>query len=490
MPVKRSEVRSRLAANAHSKTLNSGDSTPNGVTPKKHDLTVISIPIQSLKLFPSNPRIGDVAAVALSLKENGQFKPIVVQKGTNYILAGSHTWRGAKRLGWSHIDGVVLDVNKQEATRINLADNRTGELGTYNMDLLAKQLASLPNLTGTGYKPEDMDKITAAVKDGAKVDAVALMRPSTLMDDHVIMDFNDGLDGVDLDQHQPGEEDNRLGEDPLDPHSFDFDLELSNEELPGSFQLKDEIRFPGAGYWGLPKIRDDMLMMPEDMPDNLIAWAGSAHKDWPDENQWWLYNYGIDSTSGMLDQTKMILSFYTFDNYFDTWWLYPGRNVSKALNTGIKYAVGPNFTPDSLDPHVVNLMQTFKSRWLTRYMQDAGIKMIPDICWPSDDLHYVQKYLLAGIPKPCRLIAIEMQTFDKRNITPDNPHVVTYNKILDHIFTELQPEMLLLYAGVPGGQYVRKCLDRLGHKCEVVWVDLRTNHLHKTWAQKERKETL
>ena len=481
MPPTKSEVRSRLAAREASKTLNSGASTPSV---KKHDLTVKSLPIQSLKLFPNNPRIGDVAEVALSLKENGQFKPIVVQKSTSYIIAGSHTWRGAKQLGWSHIDGVVIDVTKEEAIRINLADNRTGELGSYNMDLLAKQLATLPNLTGTGYRPEDMDKITAAVKEGVKVDAVALMRPD-MADDHVLMDFDDGLDGVDLDSRQPGEQDNRIG-DPFDPN----DIEQQGEELSGSFQLKDDLRFPGAGYWGLPVIRDDMLMQPEDMPKKLKAWAGSATRDWPDPDQWWLYNYGIDSTSGMNDISKMILAFYTFDDYFETFWSYPARNVTKVLNSGIRYAVGPNFTPDSDDPHAQTLMQTFKSRWLARYLQEAGIKIIPDICWPSDDLHYVQKYLLAGVPKPCRLIAMEMQTFDKRNVTPTNPHIVTFNKILDHIFTELQPEMLLLYAGVPGNQYVQKCLQRLGHTCEVVWVDLRTNHLHKTWAERERKETL
>ena len=49
---------------------------------------VASVAISSLESYPSNPRRGDIDAIATSLKAHGQYRPIVVQYGTNYILAG------------------------------------------------------------------------------------------------------------------------------------------------------------------------------------------------------------------------------------------------------------------------------------------------------------------------------------------------------------------------------------------------------------------
>ena len=46
---------------------------------------MVTVPMDSLVPYPKNPRSGDVAAIAESLVENGQFHPIVVQKSTNQV---------------------------------------------------------------------------------------------------------------------------------------------------------------------------------------------------------------------------------------------------------------------------------------------------------------------------------------------------------------------------------------------------------------------
>jgi ParB-like chromosome segregation protein Spo0J len=115
----------------------------------------LNVPIETLKLFPGNARRGDIPTIAESLRHNQQYKPIVVQQSTNHVLAGNHTLQAAKKLGWTEIAAVFVDVDDHEAKRILLGDNRIAALGGYDHEALALQLSEFDSFDGTGYKPED-----------------------------------------------------------------------------------------------------------------------------------------------------------------------------------------------------------------------------------------------------------------------------------------------------------------------------------------------
>lgn len=117
----------------------------------------VAVPIADLEPYPGNPRRGNVQAIVESLEAHGQFRPIVVQASTNYILAGNHTVQAAQQLGWTEIDAWVLDVDDDDAKRILLADNRTSDLGFYDDgDLLGLLSALEGDLIGTGYDTDDL----------------------------------------------------------------------------------------------------------------------------------------------------------------------------------------------------------------------------------------------------------------------------------------------------------------------------------------------
>jgi ParB-like chromosome segregation protein Spo0J len=118
---------------------------------------VASVPINSLEAYPTNPRRGDIDAIALSLKAHGQYRPIVVQYGTNYIIAGNHTYKAAKKLGWKKIKITYIEVDETTARRIVLADNRLTDLAGYNEPLLKSLLQALPELDGTGFTQSEVD---------------------------------------------------------------------------------------------------------------------------------------------------------------------------------------------------------------------------------------------------------------------------------------------------------------------------------------------
>lgn len=127
-------------------------------------LAPLAVPVDDLAPYFQNPRTGDVGAIAESLRINGQYKAIVVNRGThtgrpNEILAGNHTWTAAKELGWEQIAATFVDVSDEDAARIVIVDNRTSDLAGYDSAMLASILADLPDLGGTGYDQDALDEL-------------------------------------------------------------------------------------------------------------------------------------------------------------------------------------------------------------------------------------------------------------------------------------------------------------------------------------------
>lgn len=127
-------------------------------------LATTTVEINSIEEFTGNPRKGNVKELAESLKHNGQYKPIVIQKSTRKILAGNHLWKAAKELGWTAIDVVELDVDDDKAKKIVVADNRLADMGSYDEKALLDLLGEI-DLAGTGYQPADIDDLLAFLEE-------------------------------------------------------------------------------------------------------------------------------------------------------------------------------------------------------------------------------------------------------------------------------------------------------------------------------------
>lgn len=136
----------------------------------QHKLSTKDYPTDALTPYYNNPRIGNVEAIASSLKTNGQYKPIVVNLGTHTgrdheVLAGNHTLAAAQSLGWDTITATTIDVTDEEAAKIVAADNRTSDMATFDNQILISLLDSVPTFEGTGYTEEDYTQLTQASND-------------------------------------------------------------------------------------------------------------------------------------------------------------------------------------------------------------------------------------------------------------------------------------------------------------------------------------
>lgn len=85
-------------------------------------LAGLVVAVDSLRLYGQNPRRGDVDSICESLRNHGQYRPIVVRAGTNEVLAGNHTLAAARKLGWAEIAATFVDVDDDQAARIVLVD--------------------------------------------------------------------------------------------------------------------------------------------------------------------------------------------------------------------------------------------------------------------------------------------------------------------------------------------------------------------------------
>lgn len=117
------------------------------------DLKNLALPIEKLLPLERNPRRGNINAIAASYSEFGQVKPIVVRPnddGTFTVIAGNHQLEAAKRLGWTEIAAVQMNVPDETAIAFALADNRTMEMGHTDQselnDLLVDIYDSYPEL--------------------------------------------------------------------------------------------------------------------------------------------------------------------------------------------------------------------------------------------------------------------------------------------------------------------------------------------------------
>jgi len=130
----------------------------------RKELAKSAVPIDSISPHPRNVRQGDVGAICTSLEAHGQYRPILVQKSSGFIIAGNHTWSAAKSLKWEKIAVVELDIDDDKALRILLADNRTSDLADYDSYALSEILSEYAreyDMTGLVWTQDDLDDMLA-----------------------------------------------------------------------------------------------------------------------------------------------------------------------------------------------------------------------------------------------------------------------------------------------------------------------------------------
>ncbi|WP_270207980.1 DUF4417 domain-containing protein [Eggerthella lenta] len=106
--------------------------------------------IDDIKPYERNARHNDkaVPAVAESIKEFGLRGQIVLESRENPVIVAGHTrWAACRSLGWTEIPDDKIDfcdgLSPEQIKAFRLADNKTGEVATWNVALLKTEAAQL-----------------------------------------------------------------------------------------------------------------------------------------------------------------------------------------------------------------------------------------------------------------------------------------------------------------------------------------------------------
>lgn len=108
-------------------------------------MEVREISISLLHEYDNNPRNNDgaVDAVAESIREFGFKVPIVIDE-YNVIIAGHTRLKAAKKLGLTTVPCVVADdLTPEQVRAYRLADNKVGEVATWDYEKLEQEHAKM-----------------------------------------------------------------------------------------------------------------------------------------------------------------------------------------------------------------------------------------------------------------------------------------------------------------------------------------------------------
>lgn len=341
-----------------------------------------------LMAHPLNPRLhgrGQQQAMTAVLDDLGVIQSVIVSKRTGTIIDGHMRVNLALRSNQPTIPVCYVDLSAEEEAKALATFDPVGDLAGLDAQNLEMLLGEF-NVSGSVLN-QMLGELASSV-------------------------------GLNLDGEEDGAE-----------------LDDAADQLPGLLQLPEGKVFDSHLRFDIPPLIEDRLA---EIPPNLKVWARGVSVD--DGAGHFLHIWGGDSTKGLpFDRT--LLGFYTDDVRFESFYREPHKQVAKLLNTGIPAAITPNYSMWGNQPRAVHLFSTYKSRYVGRYMQEAGISVIPDVAW-SDMRSF--EFNLIGIPPEPPAVAIQLQTQDLAKSAIARQ---TKKDGIAEIMKQLRPKSLLVYGG-------------------------------------------
>ena len=133
--------------------------------------TVQNLKIADLKPYPNNPRVNDeaVAGVVASIREYGFIGAIIVNR--DLVIINGHTRvKAMKEIGTESIPAIVVDhLTPEQEKALRIADNKTGEVAKWDMDLLKAEMKALQeagfDMGALGFDTSELDELLGGTAD-------------------------------------------------------------------------------------------------------------------------------------------------------------------------------------------------------------------------------------------------------------------------------------------------------------------------------------
>ncbi len=168
--VEKSASQCRKAAEISSGTA----SRASGQAVSEGQMDIKTIPIGELSADPSNVRVHTEAQIEKlmgMLRRWGQTLPLLIDSN-RVVRVGNARLDAARRLGWTEVKVLQLDLPPSEWTALAIADNKSHDDSSFDQSALAQVLASLQSEGGdlaiaAGYSPDELAQLLGQQSDAA-----------------------------------------------------------------------------------------------------------------------------------------------------------------------------------------------------------------------------------------------------------------------------------------------------------------------------------
>ena len=116
-------------------------------------MIITDVAIDSIKPYENNPRYNDEAVkpVMNSIKEFGFRNPIIIDKN-NVIVCGHTRFKAAQKLKLQTVPVIQADdLSEEQINAFRLADNKVGEIATWDEGLLTQELEKILDIDMTDF---------------------------------------------------------------------------------------------------------------------------------------------------------------------------------------------------------------------------------------------------------------------------------------------------------------------------------------------------
>ena len=372
-----------------------------------------------VKPHPKNPNKHppkQIALLARMMRRVGMRSPITVSKLSGYVVRGHGRLEACKALKMPQVPVDFQDyADEAEEMADLMADNRIPELA--ELDLTAAW-ANLGSIAGE-FKMEDLGFLKSEFKD---VNLQALLDAP----------IDESLANV----------------APSPSGSVDV-----------TRKTWEPVLLPSSSRWGIPDMRLDMI------PDDFEVSGIRCNRE--DEiKPGMMFLWGSNKFPD--DCKRGLLAFYVDDVRFEAMC----KDFKEFVAVGEKIAawnfaavVSPNLSLWRNMPAALQMYNTYRARYISRYWQEMGLKVIPDINW-SDEQSY--EFCFDGIPKDAPVAALQCRTTN----TGTKQFAESKKYFLMGLKTALKrlaPKKLLIYGGMKHRKWIEPNVDFGG--TTPVWLD-------------------
>jgi len=210
--------------------------------------------------------------------------------------------------------------------------------------------------------------------------------------------------------------------------------------MPGNWdRLNTRALYPSDNVWGIPTLPAASLV-----PARLVAYnsrtecAAVARQSTPD---------------GTPADPVAAVHFFLDDYRFETVWSKPERGLSRCRSVGA--ALTPDFSLWTDMPLVMQMWQTYRSRWCGAWLLTHGVQVVPTISWSTEQSY---AFAFAGITRGS---VVAVSTVGTQR---DPDARVLFTAGFGEMVRRIRPATVLVYgtppteqvtAGLPEGTEVR-----------------------------------